>query len=86
MELALVVILGVCFLCLMIRAILGPTVFDRILVMNGFGTYIVVFIVAIGEVFKTPYFIDVAIIYALINFVTTVALLRYFKFKGQGNK
>ncbi|MDA0782676.1 MAG: monovalent cation/H+ antiporter complex subunit F [Rickettsiales bacterium] len=64
-----------------IRGILGSTVFDRILAANLFGTKIVVFIVLIGHFMETEFFLDVALTYALINFITTIALLRYFKFE-----
>jgi len=63
-----------------IRGVVGPTTFDRILAANMFGTNIVVFIVVVGNLMGTPFFLDVAITYALINFITTVAFLRYFKY------
>ncbi len=65
-----------------VRGILGPTAFDRILAANLFGTKIVVFIVLLGHFMETEFFLDVAITYALINFITTIALLRYFKFES----
>lgn len=65
-----------------IRGILGPTVFDRILAANLFGTKIVVVIVLVGHYMGTEFFLDVALIYALINFISTIALLRYFKYEG----
>ena len=65
-----------------VRGVLGPTVFDRILSANLFGTKIVVFIVLLGHFVGTEFFLDVAITYALINFITTIALLRYFKFEN----
>lgn len=64
-----------------VRGILGPTAFDRILAANLFGSKIVVFIVLVGHLMKTEFFLDVALTYALINFITTIALLRYFKFE-----
>jgi multicomponent Na+:H+ antiporter subunit F len=64
-----------------IRGILGPTVFDRILAANLFGTKIVVFIVLLGHFMDTEFYLDVALTYALINFITTIALLRYFRFE-----
>lgn len=73
----------VSLIMVIIRGILGPTVFDRILAANLFGTKIVVFIVLLGHFIGTEFFIDVALIYALINFITTIALLRYFKYEGQ---
>lgn len=81
-EGAIIAIL-VSLIMVIIRGILGPTVFDRILAANLFGTKIVVFIVLLGHFIKTEFFLDVALTYALINFVTTIALLRYFKYEEQ---
>lgn len=67
----------------MLRGILGPTVFDRILAANSFGTNIVVLIALLGSLMNTVFFIDIALTYALINFITTVALLRYFQYKPE---
>jgi multicomponent Na+:H+ antiporter subunit F len=77
-------ILGVlvCMTMVIIRGIVGPSIFDRILAANLFGTNIVVFIVMIGHFMGTEFFLDIAITYALINFITTIALLRYFKYEG----
>lgn len=72
----------VSIIMVIIRGILGSTVFDRILAANLFGTKIVVFIVLIGHYMGTEFFLDVALIYALINFISTIALLRYFKYEG----
>lgn len=63
-----------------IRAFIGATMFDRILAVNVFGTNIIVFIVLAGHFFGTDFFLDIALTYALINFISTIALLRYFKY------
>lgn len=67
-------------LLVLLRAILGPSFYDRLLAVNVAGTYIMVLIMFIAELFHTPFFIDVALIYALLNFVTMVAFLRYFEY------
>jgi multicomponent Na+:H+ antiporter subunit F len=68
----------------LLRALLGPTVFDRVLAGNCFGTHIIVLIVLIGEYTGTELYIDIAITYALINFIAVVGLLRFFKYNGVG--
>ncbi|MDB2414260.1 monovalent cation/H+ antiporter complex subunit F [Rickettsiales bacterium] len=68
---------------IILRSIFGPTIFDRILAVNSFGTNVVVLIAMIGHFIGTAFFLDVAITYALINFITTIALLRYFKFADE---
>ncbi len=59
----------------LLRALVGPTVYDRILAMNSLGTKTVLFVALLGFFTKRPEFLDVALVYALINFVTTVAIL-----------
>jgi multicomponent Na+:H+ antiporter subunit F len=66
---------------IVIRGIVGPTIFDRILAANMFGTNVIVLIVLLGHIKGTEYFIDVALTYGLVNFITTLALLRYFKYE-----
>lgn len=69
----------------MIRAILGPTVFDRILALNMFGTKTVLLIAVAGFLVGRPDFLDLALIYALMNFIGTIAILKYARFGSLGN-
>ena len=62
------------------RAALGPTVFDRILALNMFGTKTVLLISVIGFLTKRPDFLDLALLYALMNFIGVVAVLRFSKY------
>ena len=62
------------------RAFTAPTVYDRILGVNMFGTKTVLFIAAIGFFSGRPDFLDIAIVYALINFIGMIAVLRYFEY------
>ncbi len=61
------------------RAFKGPTVFDRILAVNMFGTKTVLMIAVLGFLMGRPEFLDIALVYALINFVATIAVLKVFK-------
>lgn len=61
------------------RALLGPTVYDRILAINAFGTKTVLLIPVYGFLSGRPDFADIALAYALINFIGTVAVLKYFE-------
>ncbi|MEZ5939552.1 MAG: monovalent cation/H+ antiporter complex subunit F [Hyphomonadaceae bacterium] len=67
---------------MLVRALLGPTHYDRILAANSFGTKTVMFIALAGYVFGRPHFLDIAIAYALINFVTTIALMKFFRYRS----
>jgi len=60
-----------------IRGIVGPTLYDRILAVNMFGTKTVLLLSLLGFVMGRPEFLDIAIVYALINFISVIAVLRY---------
>lgn len=62
------------------RALLGPSVYDRILAVNMFGTKTVLLIALLGYLSGRPDFIDIALVYALINFIGTIAVLRFFEY------
>ena len=63
-----------------IRAFLGPTVYDRILAVNMFGTKTVLLISVLGMVAGRFDYIDIALIYALISFISVIAVLRFFEY------
>ena len=62
------------------RALLGPTVFDRILAANTFSTKTVLLIAVLGFFTDRPEFLDLALAYALINFVGAVAVLKFVRY------
>ena len=66
----------------LVRAILGPTVFDRVLAANMFGTKTVLLIAVSGFLFGRPEWLDLALLYALMNFIGMIALLRFTKFEN----
>jgi multicomponent Na+:H+ antiporter subunit F len=70
----------------LLRGVVGPTMFDRILALNTIGTQMVVLIVLMGQWRGTPFFLDIAITYALLNFIGTIAFLCYFKYKPDEEK
>ena len=63
---------------ILVRIILGKTTFDRVLAVNSLGTVIVIGISLHGFYSNRPEFLDIAIVYALINFIGTVAVLKLF--------
>lgn len=68
----------------LIRAIKGPTIYDRVLAVNMFGTKTVLMIAVLGFLMGRPEFLDIALAYALINFVGTIAVLKVFKYGDLG--
>ncbi len=67
------------------RALLGPTVYDRILAVNMFGTKTVLIISVYGFLTGRPEFLDIALVYALINFISTIAVLKFFEYGDLGH-
>jgi multicomponent Na+:H+ antiporter subunit F len=68
----------------LMRALLGPSVYDRILAANSFGTKTVLIIAVYGFLTGRPDFLDIALVYALINFVGVVAVLKFFEYGDLG--
>ncbi len=64
------------------RSLMGPTVFDKILAVNSFGTKTVLLIALLGAIAGRADYLDVALLYALINFIATVALMKYAEYGG----
>jgi len=71
-------------LIVLIRAIAGPTLYDRALAVNSFGTKIVLLIAAMGFLTGRPEFLDIALLYALVNFIGTIAMLKFFRYRHLG--
>jgi multicomponent Na+:H+ antiporter subunit F len=64
----------------LVRAFLGPTLYDRILAVNMFGTKTVLMIAVLGFLMGRPEFLDIALVYALINFTSVIAVLKLIKY------
>ncbi len=70
---------------LLIRALLGPTIYDRLLAINNFGTKTVLVIAIYGFVTGRPDFLDIALVYALCNFIVTIAVLKFYEYGDLGH-
>ncbi len=66
------------------RAFLGPSLFDRVLAINSFGTKILLLIGVLGFLTERPEFMDIALLYALVNFIGTIAVLKFFRYRNLG--
>ncbi|RLB71772.1 MAG: pH regulation protein F [Deltaproteobacteria bacterium] len=82
--------LGIClFLCLLVlpclyRAIVGPTVIDRMIAVGAIGTKTLVILILMGFLYeRVAMFIDISMVYAILNFLGTLAAARYFEVKGE---
>ncbi len=65
----------------LVRAFAGPSLYDRILAGNSFGTKTVLLLGLMGFITGRPDFLDIALLYALINFASTIAILRFFSYR-----
>ena len=77
-----VVFLGVCIAIALVRVGIGPTVPDRIVGLDTVNTIVVAAMVLVGAALREVIYIDVAIVYALLSFVTTLFIAKYIE-KGK---
>jgi multicomponent Na+:H+ antiporter subunit F len=72
----------VAMILILIRALMGPTLYDRVLAVNAFGSMTVLVLGLLGFVMGRPDFLDIAMLYTLINFVSTIAILKFFRYRS----
>lgn len=81
MVYGLAILIILCSMMLiLLRAFKGPTPYDRILAANLFGSATVLIIALLAGLHHYPMFLDMALLYGLINFIATIGLLRYFTY------
>lgn len=68
----------------LLRALFGPTTYDRILAVNAIGTKTVILVSLMGFIGGRPDFLDIALLYALMNFIATIAILKFVEYKRLG--
>lgn len=75
--------LGCLALFCLYRGIFGPTVLDRIISISVIGTKTTVILILIGLIYKrVDMFVDIALAYALLNFIATMAASKFFRRRG----
>ena len=82
---AAVAALVVAIALVLARGFLGPTVYDRVLAANTIGTLAVGLMAAHGFLNDRPEFLDIALVYALLNVLSTLAILKFFRFGSLGD-
>ncbi len=82
MIIAAIIAIFVVMVLSIVRAIAGPSLYDRILAVNMFGTKTVLMIALLGFAMGRPDFLDIALVYALINFISVIGVLRFSKSYG----
>lgn len=64
------------------RLFMGPTLYDRVLAVNSFGTKTVLFLIVFATMVGRTDGIDIALLYALLNFIATIAILKFFRYRS----
>ncbi len=82
MKLLTATVLIVAVAIILFRAIKGPTIYDRILAVNSAGTCAVILVCQFGFFSEPGFFLDTALVYALINFIATIAILKFIEHRS----
>ena len=75
--LAMAILIVIASFVSLYRGIEGPGIFNRIIAVNVIGTKTIVLLVLIGFIYERPDFFDIALLYAILNFIMTIAATRY---------
>ncbi len=86
MMIAAIVVCAICLLMALVRTGLGPTAFDRVLSVNAIGTLVVLGIALHGFIMGRPEFVDISLLYAILNFIGTFAVLKIFSTGSLGDQ
>lgn len=81
-DILVALILIIAMALMLTRLFLGPTLYDRVLAVNAFGTKIVLFLAVFSLAVGRGDGLDIALLYALINFVATIAILKFFSYRS----
>ncbi|MEG9861332.1 MAG: monovalent cation/H+ antiporter complex subunit F [Parvularculales bacterium] len=79
---AIALLVAMCLV--LVRLFTGPTVYDRVLAVNSFGTKTVLIIAVMGFLSERLFLLDVALMYTLLNFIGTIAVLKFFRYRSFG--
>jgi multicomponent Na+:H+ antiporter subunit F len=78
---ALIAIFGACIICA-VRAVLGPTAPDRVVAIDAIVALMTTSLVILGIYYKASIYIDVALVYAFLAFIGTIAIAKYLEGRG----
>ncbi len=70
----------------LVRALMGPSIYDRVLAANMFGTKTVLLLSVIAFLYGRPDFLDLALAYALTNFIGVLAVLEFIRLRAESEK
>ncbi len=77
------IFLGLLVLLCLYRVVFGPGFFNRLVGASVIGTKTLTLLLLIGFIYRRPdMFVDISLVYALLNFIVTIAAAKYFQRKG----
>ena len=76
MYIAVTIVILLAIVMGLVRAFRGPTLYDRVMAANMIGTLTVLMVSVLGFMTGRPEFLDIALVYVLISFVSTIAVLK----------
>lgn len=85
MMIAGIIAIGMAIVMALVRVALGSTAFDRVLAVNSIGTLIILGIALHGFIMGRPEFVDISVLYAILNFIGTFAVLKLFSTGALGD-
>jgi len=77
----IIVLAGACLFCI-VRAVRGPTAPDRVVAIDALTAIIVTCLVLLGVIYQASFYLDVALVYAFLSFLGTVAISKYLEGRG----
>ncbi|WP_051541738.1 monovalent cation/H+ antiporter complex subunit F [Clostridium lundense] len=81
-----IMFLSVTIIACMYRALKGPSAADRLIAINVIGNKTIILILIVSLILHESYFIDVALVYALISFIASIVIANYIQNIGGGNR
>ncbi len=70
---------------MVVRALRGPSTFDRLVASNAIATAVILLLALYGFFIDRPEFLDIALLYALLNAVGTFAVLKFWRYGSLGD-
>jgi len=82
LDFSIAIVVAIAMVMMISRLFIGPTLYDRVLAVNSFGTKTVLFLAVFSLLVGRADGLDIAILYALINFIATIAILKFFRYRS----
>lgn len=76
------ILISLAMVMMLTRLLRGPELYDRVLAVNSFGTKTVLFLCLFCFLIDRPDGVDIALLYALMNFISTIAILKFFRYRS----